>query len=87
MEVGRALKIKMKEIKGLMAQTGDNKWCNAAKQYLPIINFTAFRKAYENPHCDSFSHILKYYRKQAKIIKFTKLYFKVGFLQLNEMQT
>lgn len=42
---------------------------------------------HDNPHCDSISRILKYYRKQAKIIKFTKLYFKICLLQLNEMQT
>lgn len=70
-----------------MAQTEDNKWYNATKQYLSIIKFIDFRKAYDNPHRDSFSHILKYYRKQAKIIKFTKLYFKVRLLRLNEMQT
>lgn len=49
----------------------DNKLCDAIRQYLPIINFIDFWKAGDNPHCDSFSHILKYYRKQAKIIKFT----------------
>lgn len=53
-----------------MGGTEDNKLCNAIKQYLPIINFIDFRKEDYNPHCDSFSHILKYYRKQAKIIKF-----------------
>lgn len=71
----------------IIAQTENNKRYNIAKQYPPIINVTNFRKAYDNPYCDSFPHILQHYRKQTKIIKFTKLYFKVELLQLNWRQT